>query len=129
LSEILLSNTEICIKSAKFEDKIGWGTPVVKVEKEYLALLHGVDRDTQWYKAFAVLLDGDARIKAVTRYYIMEPRESYEVYGDRPFTVFPCGLCKLDDKLIISYGAADFACGFGEIDLSELMSMLDANRI
>jgi len=59
----------------------------------------------------------------------MEPRESYEVYGDRPFTVFPCGMCRLDDKLLISYGAADSAAGIGEIDLIRLMEILDSNRI
>lgn len=123
-----LSNARIAIKAANFEDKIGWGTPPVKVGKEYLLLLHGVDKN-QWYKVFAVLMDKNTKITAVTRCYIMEPRESYEVYGDRPFTVFPCGLCKVDDKLLVSYGAADFASGIGEIDLSRLMSLLDKNRI
>ena len=123
-----LSNARIALKAASFEDKIGWGTPPVKVGKEYLLLLHGVDNN-QWYKVFAVLMDKNTKITAVTRCYIMEPRESYEVYGDRPFTVFPCGLCKVDDKLLVSYGAADFASGIGEIDLSRLMSLLDKNRI
>jgi len=123
-----LSNARIAIKAASFEDKIGWGTPPVKVGKEYLMLLHGVDYN-QWYKVFAVLMDKNKKITAVTRCYIMEPRESYEVYGDRPFTVFPCGLCKVDDKLLVSYGAADFATAIGEIDLSRLMSLLDKNRV
>jgi predicted GH43/DUF377 family glycosyl hydrolase len=123
-----ISNARISLKAASFEDKIGWGTPPVKVDKEYLMLLHGVDNN-QWYKVFAVLMDKNTKITAVTRCYIMEPRESYEVYGDRPFTVFPCGLCKVDDKLLVSYGAADFASGIGEIDLSRLMSLLDKNRI
>jgi len=123
-----LSNARIALKAASFEDKIGWGTPPVKVGKEYLMLLHGVDNN-QWYKVFAVLMDKNTKITAVTRCYIMEPRESYEVYGDRPFTVFPCGLCKVDDKLLVSYGAADFASAIGEIDLSRLMSLLDKNRI
>jgi predicted GH43/DUF377 family glycosyl hydrolase len=122
-----LSNARIAMKAASFEDKIGWGTPPVKVGKEYLLLLHGVDTN-QWYKVFAVLMDKNKKITAVTRCYIMEPRESCEVYGDRPFTVFPCGLCKVDDKLLVSYGAADFASGIGEIDLSRLMALLDKNR-
>jgi predicted GH43/DUF377 family glycosyl hydrolase len=123
-----LSNARIALKAASFEDKIGWGTPPIKVGKENLLLLHGVDKD-QWYKVFAVLMDKNKEITSVTRCYIMEPRESYEVYGDRPFTVFPCGLCKVDDKLLVSYGASDFASGIGEIDLSRLMSLLDKKRI
>jgi predicted GH43/DUF377 family glycosyl hydrolase len=31
--------------------------------------------------------------------------------------------------LLISYGAADLAMGIGEIDVSELMSILDSNRV
>jgi len=124
-----ISNAKIPIKSAEFEEKIGWGSPPIEVGKEYLLLLHGLDKDTRWYKVFAVLIDKHAKITAVTPHYIMEPKESYEVYGDRPYTVFPCGLCRMDDKLIMSYGAADFACGIGEIDLSEIVSVLDANRI
>jgi len=128
LSKSALSKARIALKAASFEDKIGWGTPPIKVGQEYLLLLHGVDNN-QWYKVFAVLMDKHTNITAVTRGYIMEPRESYEVYGDRPFTVFPCGLCKVDDKLLVSYGAADFASGLGEIDLSRLMALLDKNRI
>jgi predicted GH43/DUF377 family glycosyl hydrolase len=128
LVESALSSARIVLKAASFEDKIGWGTPPVKVGKEYLMLLHGVDNN-QWYKVFAVLMNNNKKITAVTRFYIMEPKESYEVYGDRPFTVFPCGLAKVDDKLLVSYGAADFATAIGGIDLSQLMSLLDKNRV
>jgi predicted GH43/DUF377 family glycosyl hydrolase len=129
LQEVSFTSARIWIAPAPFEDKIGWGTPLVRVDNDYVTLLHGVDKETQWYKVFAVLMDRNAELKAVTRDYIMAPKESYEVYGDRPFTVFPCGMCKLDDKLLISYGAADYASGFGEIDLSHLMSLLDANSV
>lgn len=128
-TEVHASKTNILLEPADFEEKIGWGSPIVEVEGEYLLLLHGVDRSNKWYRVFAALMNKDARITAVTRTYIMEPRENYEVYGDRPFTVFPCGLCKIEDRLLVSYGAADFAIGIGEINLDELMSMLDSNRI
>lgn len=128
-SETALSDSKILINPAEFEDRRGWSAPMIKVGEEYLLILHGIDKETQWYKAFAALLNEHGEIVAVTRQYIMEPKESYEVYGDRPFTVFPCGICKVGETLLISYGAADFAYGIGEIDLSELMSMLDANRV
>jgi len=35
----------------------------------------------------------------------------------------------VDDKLLISYGAADSAIALGEINLTELLSVLDSNRI
>jgi len=59
----------------------------------------------------------------------MEPKTTYELYGDRPMVVFPCGAQIVDDDIIISYGAADAFIGFGAIDFSQLMSILDKNRI
>lgn len=128
-SDIFIRDEGTMLKCAEFEEKIGWGTPAVKIGKEYVMLLHAVDKDMKWYRVFAVSMDKEAELRAVTSHYIMEPRENYEVYGDRPFVVFPCGLCRLDDKLIVSYGAADSAVGIGEIDISELMSILDSNRL
>lgn len=74
---------------------------------------------------FAALLAFDKKIyvKAVTQCYIMRPKMPYEIYGDRPYTIFLCGLQLVDDKLLISYGAGDSAVAFGEVDLSELMAM------
>ncbi len=128
-TEISVNNTALALEPAEFEEKIGWGTPPVEVDGEYLVLLHGVDVEMKCYRVFAALLNDRGEITAVTPHYIMEPKENYEIYGDRPFTVFPCGAQLVDDKLYISYGAADSAVAIGEIDVSELMSVLDSNRI
>ena len=123
-----IENTLVVLNQAEFEEKIGWGTPPVEVEGEYVFLQHGLERESKAYKVFALAMNKDLEITAITPYYIMEPKEIYEIYGDRPFVVFPCGAQILDDKLIVSYGSADFAIGLCEIDLSELMSVLDKNR-
>lgn len=128
-TEITVCDTVAVLEKAEFEDKIGWGTPPVKIDKEYLFLLHGVGRETKHYRVFALLMDDKMGIKSITPYYIMGPKELYEFYGDRPFVVFPCGAQAIDDKILISYGAADLAVGIGEIDISEIMSILDSNRI
>ena len=127
--EICVENPKLVLDNAKFEEKIGWGTPPVKMEKEYLLLLHGVERETKCYRVFAMLMNKKAQVTAVSPYYIMEPRENYEIYGDRPFTVFPCGAQVIDNDLIVSYGAADSAIGIGKIDITELMSILDSSRV
>ncbi|WP_457550528.1 glycoside hydrolase family 130 protein [Archaeoglobus sp.] len=127
--ESTLLNTTVVMTEASFEEKIGWSTPPVEVEGEYLFLAHGLERESKAYKVFALTMNKDLEITAVTPHYIMEPKEIYEIYGDRPFVVFPCGACVVDDSLLISYGCADFAVGICEIDLSELMSILDKNRI
>jgi len=60
----------------------------------------------------------------------MEPRELYEVYGDRPYVVFPCGASLVDDStLLLSYGAADQFVGLAAIDLDSLFAELDRGRI
>jgi len=65
----------------------------------------------------------------VTPRYILEPSEPYEVFGDRPFVVFPCGAQVIDDSLLISYGAADSAVVIGEIKIDELMSIFDTSKV
>jgi len=128
ISEVSVKNTALVFENADFEERIGWGTPPIEVAAgEYLFLLHSVCKD-KFYRVFAVLMNEKAEVTAVTPHYIMEPRENYEVYGDRPFTVFPCGAQVIDDEIIISYGAADSFIGIGSIDISELLSVLDTGR-
>ncbi|MGQ4891465.1 MAG: glycosidase [Candidatus Njordarchaeia archaeon] len=130
--EYVGENVYIGIENADFELKNGWGTPPVKVSnREYLAILHGVDKELYTYRAFAVLLEENKTLEivAVTPYYILEPKNVEERYGDRPNVVFPCGLQIVDEKLIISYGAADSFIGFAETDVTQLLEILDKNRI
>ncbi len=119
---------------AFFEKKIGWASaPITLSSNRVLALLHGVDNDIEAYRVFATLLHiskNEVTVEAVTPTYIMEPRESYEVIGDRPFVVFPCGLWRLNkEELLISYGAADNFVGLGLIKLGEILGELDKGRI
>ncbi|RLF40173.1 MAG: glycosidase [Thermoplasmata archaeon] len=129
LKEVEVKNTYLLMEPAEFEEKLGWGTPPIELEEEYLLLIHAVDREMKSYKVFAILLNRDLELIAVTPYYIMEPKEIYEIYGDRPYTIFPCGAQVVDDKLIVSYGAGDIAMAFGEIDLDELISLLYSNPV
>jgi predicted GH43/DUF377 family glycosyl hydrolase len=75
-------------------------------------------------------IEGDAvSVDAVTPTYIMEPRLEYEIVGDRPFVAFPCGAVRVDDDIIITYGAADLYMGIGVLRLDELMTELDRGVI
>ncbi len=129
LCDISVNDTRTVLEPAKWEDKLGWNTPPVRVDGEYLLLLHAVDAETKAYRVFAMLMDENANVTAISPHYIMEPKECYEVFGDRPFTVFPCGSLLIDDQLLISYGASDSAIGFGVINLDELMDMLEKGRL
>ncbi len=132
---ISINNTRILLRRAPFESKIGWGTPPIEVGRDkYLALVHGVDNFIEAYRAYAVLLeyrkDEGLIPVAVSRKYVMEPKEGYEVYGDRPYVVFPCGLFRVsNDEAVVVYGAADQVVGFGLMNVSETLSELDKGLI
>lgn len=133
--EVVLRDTIWVTDKASFESKIGWATPPIKLrDNEIIALLHGVDYELEAYRLFAMQLEYSRNegiiVKAVTPTYIMEPKLLYEIFGDRPYTIFPCGLWRLSrDKILISYGAGDYMIGLGEMDLNELLSILDKGRI
>lgn len=134
LRESTVSEPRILMEPAKFEIKLGWGTPLIRVGGgRYVTLVHGVDRVIEAYRVAAVEVEatkGEVVVSAVTPKYIMGPREKYEVFGDRPLVVFPCGMDRLEgDTYVVTYGAADFFVGFGLIDLQELLGELDKGRI
>ncbi len=126
-SEIEVHDTAEALAPASFEIGLGWGTPPVEVEPgKHVVLVHAIDRETQAYRAFALLLrfrGSQVYIEGLTPFYIFEPREIYEIYGDRPMVVFPSGMVKVDDELIVVYGAGDYVIGFGSIEISELMAL------
>ncbi len=134
LTEIVVNdNREIMRPLRGKELKLGWSTPPVVIGRNrVIALIHGVDNLIEAYRVFAAEIQFTKEgvvVAAVTPSYIMAPKESYEIFGDRPYTIFPCGLWRRDDKLLISYGAGDAMIGFGEIDLNDLIGLLDKGRI
>lgn len=123
-----VSESRIMMWVPRFEWKTGWGTPLFEIEPgKWLTILHGVDRERFVYRAFAAVVeleDGEPVITRITPHYIMEPRDVREIYGDRPFVVFPTGGAIVDNKLLVVYGAADSFIGIGAIDLDQLLAEL-----
>ncbi len=134
ITEISGENNIEVMRPLKQEDKLGWSSPPIYYKKnKVIAFIHGVDRQIGAYRVFAaeIELDGnDVAVTAVTPRYIMEPREPYEVFGDRPYTIFPCGTARLNkEEVLISYGAGDFMIGFGLVKMEDLLGELDKGRI
>ena len=125
VEEVCIDNNVCVMVPADFEERIGWGTPPIKIGRdEWLAIIHSKGLD-EIYRLMAITIsyDGESlRITGVTPYYIMEPKEVYERIGDRPLVVFACGAQMMKDKLLVSYGAADSFVAFAEFDLDELVS-------
>ncbi len=136
IQEIIIDNMYEVLYPGKFENKIGWATPPIPLNNngdEIIIFIHSVDRDNVVYRVFAVelgLKDDEIYVRAVTPSYIMEPKTPYEVVGDRPLTIFPCGAIRFNkDHILITYGAGDYMVGFGIIDLDILLNLLDKGRI
>ena len=132
--EIYVRNSINLMDPAPFEIKLGWASPPINISStKVVALVHAVEKEITAYKVIAIELEfkgNEIVITAVTPRYIMVPKESYEMIGDRPFVVFPCGTWRLsNDEVIITYGAADTFVGFGSLNINELLSELDRGRI
>lgn len=131
--ELEVNDSRVVLNEAEFEEKLGWATPPVEVEPgRYVVFVHAVDRFTFAYRLLAVqfrVVNGDVVLEAVTPKYIMEPKEPYEVFGDRPYTIFPCGAAKVDDAILLTYGAADYMVGFGLVKTDVLLSVLDKGSV
>lgn len=53
------------------------------------------------------------------------PEADFEVNGFVPNVVFPTGLVRDGERLLLYYGAADAACAVVEFDLKELMVAME----
>lgn len=134
IKEVKIEDVIEVTEPAPFEGKIGWASPPINIDHDrILVFVHGVDRDLVIYRVFAMILrltKDEVVVEAVTPRYIMEPRHPYEIVGDRPLTIFPCGSVKIDDNnIIMTYGAGDFMVGVALIPLNELLGELDNGRI
>jgi predicted GH43/DUF377 family glycosyl hydrolase len=110
--------------------RIGMGPPPIETEDGWLVLYHGVRRTVagELYRVGLALLDLEqpARVLRRSAEWVLGPQASYEVTGDVPGVVFPCGLVHdvADDTLRLYYGAADTCVGLATARLSAVMAAL-----
>lgn len=115
-----------CSSSGWDQMKIGGGAPMLKTEKGWLQIYHGVD-DKQRYCLGVLLLDLDdpTRILARMPNPLMEPCASYELEGFFGNVVFTCGATIRNDTIHIYYGAADEVMGLATIAMTDLWQQLN----
>ncbi len=92
---------------------IGSASPPVRTDKGWLLIYHGIDKDGV-YRLGAALLDLEDPSRVIGRHPepILEPEEDYELRGEVREVVFGCGICEVEEKYFIYYGAADkVICG------------------
>lgn len=106
--------------------KVGGGAPMLKTDKGWLQIYHGVDQ-AQRYCLGALLLDLDDPTRIIARLAdpLMEPVAEYERHGFFGNVVFTCGATVRGGILHIYYGAADEVMALATIPLSALWQKLE----
>ena len=108
--------------------KMGGSIPPIKTELGWLILYHAVahDREPSCYRMGACIAEYEnpSNIIAKLPYPVFEPEKEYEIIGDIHNVVFPQGGYVLDDKLYISYGAADKYTAVAKLDYVKLIDEL-----
>lgn len=118
-----------------WDELIGSGPPPVKTRAGWLHLYHGVAMHfaAPIYQVGVVLLDLERPqcVIARGRNNILEPREPYEMVGQVPNVVFPCGwiverfdedgFATPDSPVRVYYGAADTVLGLATATVGELL--------
>ena len=105
--------------------KLGGGAQVIKTNKGWLQIYHGVDK-TQRYCLGAILMDMDEPVKIIakSKVSLLEPETMYEIEGFFGNVVFTCGALIENEILKIYYGASDEVMALAEISLADLWKHL-----
>jgi predicted GH43/DUF377 family glycosyl hydrolase len=111
-------------------NKIGLGPPPILTDHGWLVLYHGVRVTAAGalYRLGLAMLDRDdpSRVLARGTEWVFGPAAPYEMTGDVPGVVFPCGWVVLDDgdTVRMYYGAADTSIAVADASLQELIDHL-----
>lgn len=110
--------------------RIGMGPPPLETAEGWLVVYHGVRQTVSGalYRAGLALLDLENPTRVLRRgsEWVLGPAEGYELTGDVPGVVFPCGLVHdpATDELRLYYGAADTCIGVATASLPEVLDYL-----
>jgi predicted GH43/DUF377 family glycosyl hydrolase len=111
-------------------ERVGIGAPPLETEHGWLLVYHGVRQTVAGglYRAGLALLDLEEPTKVLRRSeeWVLGPGADYEVSGDVPNVVFPCGLVHHaeTDKLFLYYGAADTRIGLATANRADVLDYL-----
>jgi predicted GH43/DUF377 family glycosyl hydrolase len=105
---------------------IGASCPPLKTEKGWLLIYHGVDEEST-YRLGIALFDLKEPSRLIQRYPepILEPKEDYELRGERHEVVFGCGACEVGSTYFIYYGGADRVVCVATVKKEELLEVFN----
>jgi predicted GH43/DUF377 family glycosyl hydrolase len=106
--------------------KSGGGAPLLKTDRGWLEIYHGVDAQ-QRYCLGALLLDANdpTQILAKSATPLLEPTAPYEWEGFFGNVVFTCGALIREQTLYVWYGAADESIALATLPMAALWQHLE----
>lgn len=110
--------------------RIGMGPTPLETTEGWLVVYHGVRQTVAGalYRAGLALLDLEdpSRVLSRSDEWVLSPAEPYELMGDVPNVVFPCGLVHDADTdlLRLYYGAADTCVALATASLPDVLDHL-----
>jgi len=104
--------------------KVGPSAPLIKTEKGWLFIYHGVSR-THVYRIGFAFIDLEDPTRIIYRHPepILEPEMEYEKEGVIPMVVFTNGAVLKDDTVFVYYGGADTVIGVATAPLSRFFEL------
>ncbi len=112
-------------------NKIGLSPPPLRTPDGWLVLYHGVRMTAAGclYRLGVALLDLEDPTRVLHRStdWVFGPREPYELGGDVPGVVFPCGWVVEDDEIRLYYGAADTTVALATANLADVLEFVKAS--
>ncbi|MEO6536914.1 MAG: hypothetical protein ABIT47_04435 [Candidatus Paceibacterota bacterium] len=104
--------------------KVGISSPPIKVEGGWIMFYHGVSALSRYTIGAALLDESGLKVLSRTSDPIFEPGAKYEIDGEVPNVVFPCGAIVRDDTVFLYYGGGDTVVGVATASLSKILSTL-----
>lgn len=107
------------------EQKLGAGPPPVRTSAGWLLCYHGVDHHNVYRAGFVLLdLEDPRRVLGRSREPTLEPRAPWEVSGQVPRVVFPTGMIRRGDNLLLYYGGSDTVVGVARGSVKAILASL-----
>jgi predicted GH43/DUF377 family glycosyl hydrolase len=106
--------------------KVGISGTALKIDEGWILIYHGVSAEDYVYRVGALLLDKKNPVKILARSYfpLFEPEMWYELHGQVPNVVFPCGNVLIGDTVYVYYGGGDTVIGLATITVSDILKSL-----
>ncbi|KYH38172.1 MAG: glycosidase [Candidatus Bathyarchaeota archaeon B23] len=124
MDEMMMHTLEPVLAPEEWEAKTGWSTNALRLSgEEYLVGWHATSKRDLTYRNGLAVVDGEGSLLAVSD-YLLEPRGLMEEYGDRPQTLFGCGLVSYKEYLIWIGGLGDCLIGIFMTELEEALERL-----